>query len=403
MTKRGGANTIVVCAIMLGGNVQPAFSDVGLELRPQLTTLAVGRVLEVGLYAVSKNNTTFTTIDVVLSWDSPNLHLLEVVNDGPHGWFLFGLIGDSRRDALNNSLFDGDAFFQAVSFSPFTATASGALVGTIRFEADADGAPVNIQIEPQLGLTSITKILQPGAVDVTGSLGATTVEVASEVFLFTADMTVLSGFDDQIVVDADVEAVDASDVTIVVELVPRKISSGASFTPAPATDIEFIDHPWIGSSVEAAQDTDITGDVSRNGATIQAVPLVAAPVTFSGSLAAFPITTTDGACGQWDVRLCNGRCALGDDISWWSSAPDPLPTALDHAVLTVVHVFGDGDCNLSVDARDFSDFQACFSGPGNSFDTSSSRRCAAYDFDNDLDVDGQDLRAFNDATTGPLP
>ena len=129
-------------------------------------------------------------------------------------------------------------------------------------------------------------------------------EVASEVFLFTADITVLSGFDDQIVVNAKVEAIDASDVTIAVELVPRRIASGASFTPAPATDIEFIDHPWIGSSLEVAQDTDITGDVSRNGATIQAVPLVAAQVSFSGRLASFPITTPAGACGQWAVRLC---------------------------------------------------------------------------------------------------
>ncbi len=118
-----------------------AVAAVDLELRPGPQPVPVGSVVDIGLFAVSDDGTdqALSGLDVLLTWDPMQLELSEAVNDGPHVWgFVFGFPPDSLLDGLNDSLLDGDALFQAASFSATAATAEGLLVATLRFIALSD-------------------------------------------------------------------------------------------------------------------------------------------------------------------------------------------------------------------------------------------------------------------------
>ncbi|HRX84260.1 MAG TPA: hypothetical protein P5572_04500 [Phycisphaerae bacterium] len=72
---------------------------------------------------------------------------------------------------------------------------------------------------------------------------------------------------------------------------------------------------------------------------------------------------------------------------------DPTPAA---GAVAVTH----GDCDLDgdVDLTDWACAADCLSGP----DEPCASGCTAFDFDGDLDVDLADVRAFQEAFTGPL-
>ena len=300
----------------------------------------------------------------------------------------------------------GMRFFQALSFTTATATPDGLLVGTFRFSTLADASTADIVIEPVLGVYTVTQVLQPGNVDVTGELRSAGVTVLSEASLSVADVTLPAGRVGEIIVSGEINAKESNGVIITLELAPRDGAAGmVTFTLAPPPDVFQIDRPpWANQGMFTPYDTDVTGSLMLNGSSGDNALYVPEEVTYSGPLSGFPVQAQADARGIWDVRL---ECTIEDAVSWWDSIPEPLPTALYHGVLTVV-ALGDGDGSESIDVRDFSELQACFTGdigpvdpPGYAADP--ALRCAVYDFDGDGDVDADDYVAFRDVMSDPGP
>ena len=188
------APTSVVCLLFFqaGG----ALAAVDLVVRPDPQTVTVGAQVEIGLWAVSDNGTdqTIVAMDVILTWDRTVLELRDVLDNGPHNWnFVFGFLYDEGLDGLNADcgadvfcdpytglpFNDGDALFQAASFTEATATPDGLRVATFRFTALGKTPATDVVIEESLGTFSTTQVLQSGALDVTGNLGSTTVTIES--------------------------------------------------------------------------------------------------------------------------------------------------------------------------------------------------------------------------------
>ncbi|RME40335.1 MAG: hypothetical protein D6788_03520 [Planctomycetota bacterium] len=403
--RRGGIGPRWVCAWLLGAVLpQGVRAAVNLELRPRTASVPVTGTVEIDLFAVSETGEAFTTMDVVLTWDSERMRLAEAVDSGPTGWFVFGLLPDSQRDGLNDSLSDGDAFFQAAALVPPTATPDGLLIATFRFEALRTPDPsVEVRIVPQLGQTSRTQVLQSGAVDVTGAMGTASVAVTAEAFLAAEESFVVTGREGQVVVTGDIDGVEAFGVTIVVELSPQPGATGsATFTEAPPVDITVLGNPWDGIGNVSPFDTDLSGSLSLNGLILDNATFVPAPVTFSGELGGFPVTTSADALGDWNVRLCTGDCTGDAAISLWESVPVPVKTGLTNSVLHVVDA-GDGDASRTIDLVDFARLQRCFSDAGFAFDPNPAMRCHVMDFDGDGDVDLGDYRSFQQVMGGVGP
>jgi hypothetical protein len=148
------------------------FATVDLVLVPEWQLANNGTTIDISLSAQSTEQTQFSGMDVVLTWDPNVLELEAVLDDGPHDWnFLFGFLPDSQLDGLNDSFLDGNALFQAMSLVPAIATAEGLHVCTFRFVTLCDTPVSQVVIEAGWGEYSVTQVLAPGAINVTGGLG----------------------------------------------------------------------------------------------------------------------------------------------------------------------------------------------------------------------------------------
>lgn len=387
-----------------------ASGSVNLVLVPSLDSAPVGRYVDVALYAVSDEGTEFLAMDVVLTWDSEALEMIEVIDNGPHDWdFLFGFVPDGQLDGLNDSLLDGDALFEALSFTRATATVDGLLVATFRFSTISDTPSAEIAIEEGLDLYNPTKVYAEGGDIITGSLGSTTVEVASVASLSVTELAVPAGRVAELVVSGEIDGAETIGVTVTLELSPGAGSVGdVSFTPAPPVDIEIVSDPWSEAGTFSPFDTDITSSGALNGSVLDNGTYEDLSMVFAEDLVSFPVVVSGEAKGVWDVRLCSGGCTAEDAISMWdTSFPTPIPTALYHNVLRVV-ALGDGDGSEAIDIRDYSDFQVCFTGNVGPVDPpayapSSPQQCRVYDFDDDGDIGFDDYVAFRDVMWGPAP
>jgi hypothetical protein len=400
---------ILSALLPFGLSASGALGSVSLVLVESADSVPVGRYVDVDLYAVSDVGTEFVAMDVVLTWDSTALEMVDVIDSGPHEWdFLFGFVPDGELDGLNDSLLDGDALFQALSFSRATATADGLLVATFRFSAIAESPLAECSIDEGLDLFSPTRVYAWGGSLVTGSLSSASVEVASLASLSAYELVVAAGREADLIISGEIEGADTIGVTIAVELVPRPQSEGVvAFTPAPPVDIELLGDPWPDVGTFSPYDTDVTSSASLNGSVLDDGIYVPGPVFYSGVLVSFPVRAAGDASGVWDVRLCTGGCTAEDAISTWSSVPTAVATALYHNVVRVV-ALGDGDGSDTIDARDFSEFQACFTSDVGvvdppAYSTEPGQRCGVYDFDDDGDVDTNDFAVFRDVMRGPAP
>ncbi len=169
--------TVSTVAMRAGGAVN-------LELRPNVLQVPIGEIVDVGLYAVSGGPTgvDFSGLDVVLTLDPIYLEWLDALDDGPHAWsFLFGFLSDSALDGLNETFLDGDAFFQAASFTSATATPDGVLVASLRFLARAGAPDTQFVIQSERGDSTRTQVLAPGGMDVTGKLSAAVIALLGSI------------------------------------------------------------------------------------------------------------------------------------------------------------------------------------------------------------------------------
>ena len=392
----GGA-ALVVCAVPVG-------AAVNLELRPLAAQVLVGDTVDVGIYAVASGaDETFTGLEVILSWDKAHLELQEAIPGEPHPWFMFGLLSDSLLDGLNDSLLDGNARFQAVSFSDAPAWVEGWLVATLRFSALSGTELTHIVIEPEFGKFSRTQVLVPGGDDVTGTLGTADVTIGAA-SLQAVDMTMPAGRTAEALVRGSIIGLSTFSLTVLLELVPREGALGTVTFTETTGDIVQRGDPWPEGGRFDAFDTDAPAfSITLNGSFHDDGSFLGDPVTFSGPLTGFGVIASDDAAGVWDLMLTvTDREGIRVDSSW-----EELDTTLVHGTLHIVE-HGDGDGDTAIDLRDFAEFQVCFTGDAVSSDQpvyslSPERRCVVYDFDGDGDIDEVDYKQFSDAVSGPVP
>jgi hypothetical protein len=164
----------------------PASANVDLEWYPETQVVPIGAAVEIGLYAVSDDETTqsISAIDAILQWDAPLLALTGNYDNGPYDWLgTTGFPDDSGFDGLNDTWLDGDAYYQAHAQlgDPALAPPDGLLVTTFQFDALAEGV-AGITIPPEAGQYTSTAVWDgesPGT-QVTGFLGSATVTVIPE-------------------------------------------------------------------------------------------------------------------------------------------------------------------------------------------------------------------------------
>lgn len=395
-----GTSALIVC--WAGVAPRQACAAVALELRPAAQTSRPGDLVDIGLYAVADGGVSeqLSALDVVLTWDPNVMELTQAIRAGSQNWMLFGLLPDSQLDGLNDSLSDGDALFQANSFSPATATTTGLAVATLRFRALQPGT-TTVAVVAALGNFSSTKVYAFGGVgvDITGRLGSTEVTVETAV-LTVFDLTFPAGRTGALIVSGEIVG-EAFGVTVALELRPRSGAVGAMTFTTPTgpgdTDIVLLNDPWPGGGGTFQEfEADLTGSVMKNGAVMDNGTVVTEPVVFSLSLVSFGVEAAVDALGVWDAAFYE------DALPGW----EPLvPTTKQAGTITVVPL-GDGDGDEAIGLHDYSELEACFSGAVGPVDppaysTGPGSRCAVYDFDDDGDIDEVDYAGFMGLLTGP--
>ncbi len=410
VTLSGAVAAIVWTTASVAASETTGAVDLVLLAKPGIVT--VGDTVEVGLYAVSDNTKTVSVsgVQVVVAWDATRLELTGFVDDGPYDWMMSGFLDDSQADGLNDSLLDGDAFYQAMG--QFTVPAEvppppGLLITTLQFTAlDYDpSTPVTIELE--LGDYSRTRVFEADSAneDVTGVLTPASVTITA-VRVWASDLMLPAGRTAEILVSGEMPGEDVFGVTILLSLASRPGNTGTvAYTLAPPIDVGQRGDPWPLGGIFTEFDTNTVGfSESLNGSADDNGSLLAAPLTYTGPLSAFPVTASADANGVWDVRLCQEPCQTIDDGSFWDGLRFPLPTAWRHGTLTITPL-GDGNADTAIDMLDFGGFQECFTdaGPADppAYSPDPSGRCNVYDFDGDGAIDNQDLREFLGAMGGP--
>ncbi len=371
--------------------------------------MAVGQTVDVGLYAVSddESDQAISGMNVVLTWDSEALRLEGELDNGPYNWMMSGFLGDPLADGLNDSLLDGDALYQAVSnFTvPAVATAEGLLVTTFRFTALTKTAPAVAVIEPWLGDYSRTQVFKFGAinVDIKGMLGTAQMTILGVASITASDVWLPAGRTAQVLVSGELDDRMTFGVAVLVELVPREDAAGTvAFTPAPPDDIIQAGDPWPEAGQFTTFDTDFDTDTASsmiNGSVDDNGSFEPAPLTFRGALSAFPVLAEEDASGVWDIRLVAGE---GAPSFWWG---EEIATTLGEGTLRIVDP-ADGNDSGTIDLFDFSEFMTCFTGPGGSpdgpiYSLAPRLRCVVYDLDEDGDVDNGDYALFHKLMSSP--
>ena len=188
------------CAVLLGAlSALPAttHANINLELRTLSSTAGVGDTIEVGLYAVSDDNTNqaFIGLQVIIGWDANALMLTSVLENG-FDWLGFSL-DDCGVDQLSNEICppldgcissggvpcnDGDILLNAFNFAvDALATPEGVLVATYVFQATCPGSSARVWVIPVGGPRSETFVLvnDPAIPLVTGTLGELILSIVS--------------------------------------------------------------------------------------------------------------------------------------------------------------------------------------------------------------------------------
>jgi len=406
----GSVKFVAIAACLLGTLAPPTLAAVDLVLRTDPQLVPVGARLRLELYAVSDDGTDqeFSAADVGFTWDPAVLTLVDAI-PGSHQWSMFGFIPDSGLDGINDSLTDGDARYTVLSFAPATADGDGFLMATFQFDAIGTSDLTEIVIESSLGQYSPTRVFgteNPNE-NVTGSLGVMDLTVAAEAVLSVSDVTMLAGRNAIVVASGEIVDADTFGVMLLLKLVPRDGSTGSvEFTLAPPSDISQLGDPWPSAGAYSVFDTDNATSAVFNGFIDDNGTQVPEPLTFAGEVAGFPVFASGDAVGEWDIRLTYYDAALAEprfERSSWHG----VITTMRHSVLKVVKA-GDGDGSTSIDTRDFSQLQACFTGPAGPVDPPAYSQapalpCGVYDFDGDGDIDADDYASFAAVLFGPSP
>jgi hypothetical protein len=367
---------------VLGISVMQAQANVNLELRPVSPAYRVNETVEVGLYAVSDDETDQTVrgIQVILAWDPLYFELLGVNNNGPYGWLMSDFYDDSALDGLNNALDDGDAYYQAVgNFDDVAlATPAGLLVTTLQFRALLETPATQINIVPDLGGQTNTAVLGDPGEDLTGTLGSAVVII---------DPAVDWG-------DLALDAPDASccaqagETVTVVLTVSNLVDpingvqallrfDGETLALAGVTPGDGTGSPWDSAS-------EVHGTL--NDVVYMSFVLLGGSSDADAVVATLEFTALFGGVPELaGVELVAQSTPLLTRLTDAATAEQIIPGLSGPAVVSQA---GDGDADGDVDLDDYTAFDGCFGAAAPLGD------CCCYDFDRDDDVDCDDWDAF---------
>ncbi len=180
------------CGLPLrGGPIEPN-PPVDLVFRPARQTVRVGDTVQIGLYAVSRDEEGrelgVTDIEATLLWDPTALGPITRSCNGPYAWLFCGFPaagGGADLGRLNKDFDDGDAQFLAVRQlplnPPFFATADGRLVASFLFEALRETPSTIVEMPPMFG-ENHTRIFHAfiAAKEITGELGMAEIRIVPE-------------------------------------------------------------------------------------------------------------------------------------------------------------------------------------------------------------------------------
>ena len=180
-----------------------ASANVNLEWRGRVCqqTVESGETVEIGLYAVSDDDTDqpFLGIQAVFAWDPTALQFQGKIDNGPYSWSPSWFPDDSDLEGLNadcgSDVFcdpysstpynDGDAYYAAFGqFAPNPppyATPEGLLVTTLVFTAGTVTPATELRVLESVGVASTTVMYadEHGTQIVTGELGSLTISIAT--------------------------------------------------------------------------------------------------------------------------------------------------------------------------------------------------------------------------------
>ena len=194
----GGQAIIAISLAYTGTTVQ---ANINLEFRAVNETVIVGQPVNLGLYAVSDDETDqlLAAAQVIFAWDQSVLQLLGLDNSGAVELLSSSFpVGDPFN--LNEQVppQDGDGLYVALALlgDSVAATPEGTLLTTFQFQAIAPSAATPIDILPFGGKPEGDTIVLDGVVpnlDVTGTLTGTEVQVLAESEAVTLTLHVISG------------------------------------------------------------------------------------------------------------------------------------------------------------------------------------------------------------------
>lgn len=185
MRRNAIFGTFAATGVALLALAAPARGDIDLEFRADAATVAVGDVVDVGLYAVSDDAGTqsFSAVQAIFTWDPVVLALVSTTSDGAIP-LLVNSVPANGDFGLNEVLppADGDGFLLCLAQlgTPAAATPEGVLLHTFAFEALAPDAATAVDLAPTGGEGGQTFVVDgevPGLA-VTGALVPAVIEVA---------------------------------------------------------------------------------------------------------------------------------------------------------------------------------------------------------------------------------
>lgn len=181
--RHSGCALVAALAASCLGASALAHDRIGIDLRPSVSNVAVGDVVDVGIYAVREPNggstfglgERFTVLDLFFGWNPQDLRLLGV--SGPNssgtapqlissGFVSPGVDYTGMNEASPPA--DGTGYYAALSFSSVPAAFEGTLVATFRFQvlrpfSTTSISPIESVIVPLTGLPEATKVLDAAA------------------------------------------------------------------------------------------------------------------------------------------------------------------------------------------------------------------------------------------------
>lgn len=160
-------------------------AGVDLVLKPTFQVVQVGESVDLGLYALSSNESDWpiSGMDVVVLYDPTRLHFYNLTSMGaPYNWLQNGFFWPSP-DNINDDLSDGQMMYTAWAQLgvPAVAPGNGLLVTTFQFQAQAEGCGEYVAVVPAWGTSATTRVFDGTTPnhDVTGNLGAAKILVVS--------------------------------------------------------------------------------------------------------------------------------------------------------------------------------------------------------------------------------